>query len=299
MRLPMPQGASYVAIQKDDQRLLLYDSGSDYLDTDYSINTLVDGWHNLIVVSDEGDGEIDFYLDGQNVGKVAKSPQLFVQSIGNLIEAPGKFADKIDDFRIYNRTLAVSEVAELYGNGNGDFGVHPYQDYPPSFDNVPVLIPPTGPLVYWTFNELNGTSVSDISGNDNHGIVDDNLSTPDLFENSVEGREGTAMYFDGNDTLVLNPEYPYDSFNILSPFSVCLWVHTEDLDSVLLESGRFSIIVSDGFLYGQVRIGGTWRQTESMALPSGQWFHLILLWDGNKVKLYKNNELSHSVECFR
>ena len=96
------------------------------------------------------------------------------------------------------------------------------------------------------------------------------------------------MYFDGNDTLVLNSP---DSFDVLSPFSVCLWVHTEDLDSVLLESGRFSIIVSDGFLYGQVRIGGTWRQTESMVLPSGQWFHLILLWDGNKVKLYKNNEL--------
>ena len=54
------EGVSYVAIQKLDDRLLLYDSGSDYLDTDYSINTLVDGWHNLIVVSDKGDEGIDF-----------------------------------------------------------------------------------------------------------------------------------------------------------------------------------------------------------------------------------------------
>ena len=33
-----------------------------------------------------------------------------------------KFASKMDDFRVYNRTLSSYEVSVLYGNGDGDFG---------------------------------------------------------------------------------------------------------------------------------------------------------------------------------
>ena len=73
----------------------------------------------------------------------------------------------------------------LYGNGNGDFGVHPYGEFPPSFDNIPVILPPRNPIVYWTFNELNGTQVRDDSGKNNHGVFDDNLTaTPNLFDYS-------------------------------------------------------------------------------------------------------------------
>ena len=67
---------------------------------------------------------------------------------------------------------------------------------------------------------------------------------------------------------------------------------TEDLNAVLLESGRFEVIIADGFLYGRVRIGGVWKQSESMLVPANQWFHLILLWDGNKIQIFKDNELA-------
>ena len=42
-----------------------------------------------------------------------------------------KFSPKMDDFRVYGRTLSVNEIISLYGNGDGDFGVHPYYDFLP------------------------------------------------------------------------------------------------------------------------------------------------------------------------
>ena len=87
----------------------------------------------------------------------------------------------MDDFRVYGRTLSVNEIISLYGNGDGDFGVHPFYDFP-TFDNIPVIIPPKNPIVYWTFNELAGTEVRDDSGKENHGVFDDNLTaSPNLF----------------------------------------------------------------------------------------------------------------------
>ena len=35
----------------------------------------------------------------------------------------------MDDFRIYDRALTSIEASDLYGNGNGDFGVHTFQDF--------------------------------------------------------------------------------------------------------------------------------------------------------------------------
>ena len=76
-------------------------------------------------------------------------------------------------------------------------------------------------------------------------MVDDNLSTPNLFDNSVPGKNGTAMNFDGNDTLYLASNG--SDFRYHQSVQCLLWVMTEDLNAVLLESGRFEVIIADGF----------------------------------------------------
>ena len=164
----------------------------------------------------------------------------------------------------------------------------PYQDFPPEFDNVPEIILPKNPLVYWTFNELNGTQVRDDSGYENHGFVEDNVTTPDLFAHSAPGKQGSGMRFDGNETIVLNQDAT--SFNVSGPFSVCIWLKSEDLNADVLQSGRFAIKIADGFLWGQARVGGIWKMTQAIPVPTEEWFHLILSWDENKLRLYRNNE---------
>ena len=123
--------------------------------TPYDASTLSAGWHQIAVSSSVG--QTRFFIDGTLVGQVSDNVILEIQTVGNLIGGNGKFSSKLDDFRVYDRTFSSAEVQTLYGNGNGDFGVHPYGEFPPSFDNIPVILPPRNPIVYWTFNELNGT----------------------------------------------------------------------------------------------------------------------------------------------
>ena len=95
-------------------------------------------------------------------------------------------------------------------------------DFPPTFDNIPEVLPPSNPIVYWTFNELNGTQIRDDSGKENHASFDDNLTkNPNLFDYSEPGKDGTALRFDGNQTIVLRN------------------------DSVIMISGGHSVFVLD------------------------------------------------------
>ena len=37
-------------------------------------------------------------------------------------------------------------------------------------------------------------------------------------------------------------------------------------------------------------MGSRWRETEPFLIPLGSWVHLVLWWDGNKLRIYLNNE---------
>ena len=269
-----------------DQRLGLFDGTSDnYIS--FNASTLASGWHHIVVSSSVG--QTKFFMDGNQVGSISDNIILEIETIGNTIGGYSRFSPKLDDFRVYERTLSSTDVQTLYGNGDGDFGTHRYSEFPPSFDNIPVIIPPRNPLVYWTFNELNGTEVRDDSGKNNHGLFDDNLTiTPNLFDYSEIGRNGTALRFDGNQTIELNNDN--GTYDIRSPFSICLWLKTIDLDAEIFASGQFSLLMSDGFLTAYANIGAQSKFTEPVPIPSDQWIHLIFTWDGNKLFLYKNNE---------
>ncbi len=277
----------YVAINFSPKSITLFD-GSSFADTNYEFDD-APGWRHLVVRSSTS--AMDFFIDGILEDSVNKGVELNVESIGNLFGGYGAFSEKMDDFRIYSRGLTNSEIFELYGNGDGDFGVHPYEEFPPQFDNLPEIILPKNPLVYWTFNELNSSLwVRDDSGLDNHGYFYDesNATAPELFDHSESAKDGTGVRFDGNQTIRL--EQNEATFDVKGPFSACLWVKTEDLDSDVLDSGRFGIKVRDGFLWGQAQVGGIIRKTESIALPTESWFHLILTWDEKKLRLFLNNQ---------
>ena len=94
------------------------------------------------------------------------------------------FLSGLDDFRVYNRTLSDTEVTNLFGNGEGDFGTHRYDDFPPVFDNVPIILLPKDAVLHWTFDNLDGSTITDISGYQNVGIADTNDSNFDLFLNN-------------------------------------------------------------------------------------------------------------------
>ena len=52
----------------------------------------------------------------------------------------------------------------IYGNGEGDFGTHRFDSFPPVFDNVPVILLPKDAILHWKFDNLDGIDVIDSSG---------------------------------------------------------------------------------------------------------------------------------------
>jgi formylglycine-generating enzyme len=77
------------------------------------------GWHHLVAL---GMGsETIFYVDGVEVGRSDHKVTSAIDTIGNISAAWERFADKIDEFRVYDRSLSASEIAILYGGGSGDF----------------------------------------------------------------------------------------------------------------------------------------------------------------------------------
>ena len=78
------------------------------------------GWHHYAATRDSG-GIVRFYIDGAYVGQCTPSSwtgSSGVASLGNHGSFNERWADKIDDFAIWNRTLAVSEILEIYTEGD-------------------------------------------------------------------------------------------------------------------------------------------------------------------------------------
>ena len=78
------------------------------------------GWHHYAATRDSG-GIVRFYIDGAYVGQCTPSSwpgSNGVASLGNHGSFNERWADKIDDFAIWNRTLDASEITTIYNEGN-------------------------------------------------------------------------------------------------------------------------------------------------------------------------------------
>ena len=289
-------GLSYLYFDKTNN-YQLFINGQNPPNPNFSANSLSGtsnspDWHQITLTSSSN--QFIVYVDGSEVTRYSggSAGSLGIISLGNLSSNNGRFSPALDDFRVYNRTLYPSEVSKLYGNGDGDFGTHVYAESPPVFDNIPEIIVPKDALVHWEFNDLNGTVVLDSSGLGNHGVVETTDSNFDLFtSNIIDGkRESSALYFDDNLTIkLLGSE---EVANSRSAFTIAFWINTEDRNADIVDSGRFQVSIADGYLNAQAYIGSRWKQIEPVLFPFGSWVHLILWWDGTKLKFFINNQES-------
>ncbi|MBT7742505.1 MAG: hypothetical protein HN727_11945, partial [Opitutae bacterium] len=271
-----------------NRQLGVYNTINGFSGSGFTANNLSTGWHHLVAVGDVDNDKTIFYIDGNLVGESSLIGKSNIGVIGNFEGGDERFSDKLDEFRIYSRALSALDVSELYGNGDGDFGGHPYQDGPPSFDNKPKIQLPVMPLAHWTFDENNGTLLTDASGNGNTGTLL-NLNDPDAARQ--EGKVGLGVKFDGiNDTASINSQ---TAFGLTGSFAVTFWAKTSDLDAHLLRSGQFRVEALDGFVRGRAFIGpelnqGSWTSTDWTPFALDEWNHYALSYDGVKLRLFLN-----------
>ena len=107
------------------------------------------------------------------------------------------------------------------------------------FDNVPVILLPKDAILHWKFDTLDGIDVIDSSGFENHGVVDGNDSSFDLFiNNSIAGRNGQAIQFFDDLKLKCTLNEPDEETTLRDSFSMSFWMNTNDADASIVSSGR-------------------------------------------------------------
>ncbi len=155
-------------------------------------------WSHL-ALTDDG-AKIRLYVDGELV-RTAPSPPIShsegALQIGGEMIFGNQFYGKIDEIRIYNRPLEASEVA--------------------ADKEEPIQTPQQGPVAAYSFDEGEGGTLEDVTGNGHDGTIEGAEWT--------NGRYGTALKFDGEEDCVAIPESP--ELDLSEEFTLEAWVKPE------------------------------------------------------------------------
>jgi len=140
-----------------------------------------------------------------------------------------------------------------------------------------------GLVAHWNFNDGRGEKLTDYSGNDNHGTLHGGKW--------VRSGEGFALRLDGVDDYVDcgNGE----SLNIAGPLTMEVWV--QPIGAARGEPGiigkfydHYALTYYRGGSWFYISGGGNGTHTP---IKSSQWQHMVCVFDGKQLQIYKNSEL--------
>lgn len=166
-----------------------------------------------------------------------------------------------------------------------------------------------GLIVYWSFDESDGTTASDVLGSGNEATLNGNAS----WESG--GKIGGALKLDGNGGSSAEDSNGANYINGLTAFSVSVWVKSTSVDS---DRGIFHGIDPAGgddvftlrydakgwagsgtnvIKAGIDTTGGKQQYESASDAQSTEWQHLVLTWSsGNQLALYIDGELDEPTD---
>lgn len=177
------------------------------------------------------------------------------------------FTGRVDDVRIYNRSLTAAQVSGIYGQFN---------------------------LVsHWKMDETSGSTIVDSEGA-NNGTWNDNADN-DVTGESVSGALDNAITFDGTDDYVQIPDD--NTLDLTSSVSLSAWVRHlgGDRGGIVCKQNadnsnntNYCLYISTGITYSMSLGDGTNSQyaESGTAPPDTDWHHLVGVADGESITLY-------------
>ena len=243
-------------------------------------------WTHVVLNYNDTDKSISFYTNGKldktwvldKTVKITPDKILVGQwatsYIGNY-----KFDGIIDEPKIYSYLLTPDQIKQEY-NSRGSFsgsGVNLGVRVNPSPETKYSLV------AYYKFDENNGTTVYDSSGNHNNGSLGTGSSAP-LW--SLDGKSNSSLTFNNNHYVSLPNDLGYS--NTVSAFA---WVKTNGTPiggyHIVFGGSQLEISIPTN---GQARTGintdSRYVSNHGSGLTDGKWHHVGFTFDGSTKKTY-------------
>lgn len=257
-------------------------------------------WSHLVVTYDYGStsNTPSFYLNGikqtTNVGSGSPSGTHSLTAhttyIGNNSAGTRTFDGHIDNVKIFNYTRSPAQIAWDYNHG--------------------------GPVGWWKFDECQGTTAYDSSGNGWNGTISmtgtgtitsagtcNSGTSSEAWNAGSTGKYSSALGFDGTS----GDNVDAGDHDITGKISISAWVYSNSLttsDGIIgkrnstenagdwllridgTDAAKFEFITWNG-------LGNSDSDTSTGGITSGTWNHIVATYDdtANQVKFYINGKL--------
>jgi hypothetical protein len=188
---------------------------------------------------------------------------------GNAAFASQWFDGRIDELRIYDRALSESEVR--------------------SDAAAPLQTPQRTPVAAYSFDEGEGSTVTDLSGGEHNGTVEG--------AEWARGRYGSSLKFDGEDMVTVPAS---EDLDLTEAFTLEVWIkpeaegeygHLFAKEDTAEEQTAYVITKHEDRLLAKLGFPGVEEQSPSETLEIGPWQHVAATYDGGRVRLYIDGEL--------
>jgi len=153
---------------------------------------------------------------------------------------------------------------------------------------------------YWNFDEGHGSTASDSSGNGNSGAVSSYQDT--ILPQWVNGINGSALKFDGNNDFVLVPDS--SSLDFSSAVTVMAWVYLPEgahyADSRILDkdalggAANLFLAIHDDVGHVEFGLGVEYSGVVFVSaeyVPRSVWTHVAATYNGSLIEIYINGNL--------
>jgi hypothetical protein len=153
------------------------------------------------------------------------------------------------------------------------------------------------PVIYYSFDNIRGDAIADLSGFGNDGTLEDN---PKI----VDGKFGKGLEFESS--RVTTPTS--DSLNpnlFQSSFTLVVWINPkrtgDDWQQIMMTEGlpkaRDTIFINnDGRLSWRGRVGGNWAggmcETDPGVVEADKWTHVAVVGDTKNFRIYVDGKLT-------
>jgi hypothetical protein len=257
------------------------------------VSNLTLGWHHVVLIWNEIENKMKFYVDGVLVDSYDNYDNSWVSTGGVYIGADSVGARSatgvIDEVKIYNYALTQDEIKADYNAGKTAV-MGTTKNTASTWDDGG--FGGAAPVAEWNFEEHSGSTAYDSSGNGNNGTI--------TGANYDVGKVGSGLNFNGSSNYVTIG----DKVEPTSAITVEAWFNTTNKNATSriiskTEAGAYQLSLNENSACGSntlcfvMYVSGVGYKAAAYPvsnLNNNQWYHVVGNFNGSVGKLYLNGK---------